>query len=134
MFLLRTATSWLLAAVLLVCPYGCLGKELGGGRSLLSRALGCCGHCGTEQGTKPASPSSCTPEADCLCHGAVLQHRALDTPLEQTPPIFGQPVGQVPQLLPGTELPAPGVFPYEDLFRLRPAGRALCAQISVLLC
>ncbi len=134
MFLLRAVTSALLVAVLLVCPYGCLGKELAEGGSLLSRTLGCCGHCGTSGDSGLGPEGSCVPDADCLCHGAVLQHRAAEVPLALGTHASGQTLGYVPQLFATGELPCRGIERAWETTSLLPSGRTLCAQLGVFLC
>lgn len=68
--MLRTATSHLLIAIVLVCPYLCLGEAVG-------EIIVTCHGCGSECFHDQCQPNDETPDApsrsdsDCLCHGAI---------------------------------------------------------------
>ena len=69
----RLATTYLLIAVVLICPYLCLG-EAAYGAGVSSHECGCC--CDEQQdqdSSHDQTPESPTErDEDCLCHGAIF--------------------------------------------------------------
>ena len=67
----RRIITFLLIAVLLICPYLCLGEAVGATAApLYTASCSCCGT-PTESGDKaPERPAE--DEPDCLCHGAIV--------------------------------------------------------------
>ena len=70
MMTMRKNTPQLLIAILLACPYFCLGEMAGGMNALHdSCCYSCSGHPSPSSGETPDSPDESQP--DCLCHGAI---------------------------------------------------------------
>jgi hypothetical protein len=69
--MLRTTTSHLLIATLLICPYLCLGEAAGAiGASHHKGGCSCTRH--ADQSSRE-TPQPCDEnEPDCLCHGAII--------------------------------------------------------------
>jgi hypothetical protein len=67
--MMRTALSSILIALVVVCPYFCLGN-IAGDAGARTTACSCCQTCGTSGDECPGN--SDTGEPDCLCHGAIL--------------------------------------------------------------
>jgi hypothetical protein len=68
--MLRTTIAYLLVALLLICPYLCLG-EWAGVMGAHSPEVGCsCGERPETDDNAPKSPADKAP--DCLCRGAIL--------------------------------------------------------------
>ena len=133
--MLQALTSLLLVGVMLTCPYGCLGKAAEQGNSVLTAALGCCGSCGQGGASRPLSPGCCVPEADCLCHGAVLQARGHASPAQQVQ----QPTGAVPLLAAAPPPARAFVARSSGCLRLEEPtedslGSGRCALLGVFLC
>ena len=75
----RRLTGYLLITVLLMCPYLCLGKEVG--RTVAhspSAACSCCMPPGESQDKVPTPAEENSPE--CLCHGAIMDGSRGDWP------------------------------------------------------
>jgi hypothetical protein len=77
----RTATIYVLVAVLLACPYPCLIRAAAELEKPVTECCGadddCCGFpcCGADKDHSGA-PSSCPEGGTCLCHGAVMERPA----------------------------------------------------------
>ena len=67
----RTIVTYLLIAVVLICPYCCLGKDA---RQSTSHSppvsCSCCSKPAPSDDQAPRSPDEGDP--DCLCHGAIM--------------------------------------------------------------
>jgi hypothetical protein len=83
--MLQPAISYVLIAVVLICPYACLGDEAGWESSFCSIDGCCCSH-------EPAPPGGETPtspedeDSNCLCHGAIFDSQLRTTDLDQANP------------------------------------------------
>jgi hypothetical protein len=69
--MLRPATIHLLIALVLICPYMCLGEAVSGLVAPLQTHVCSCNHQDDSSSDKtPDSPNDSDP--DCLCHGAIF--------------------------------------------------------------
>jgi hypothetical protein len=84
----RAINTYLQIAVLLICPYACLGKASGSESPPESAGCRCCSH-EQEQPSQesPATPADQDQDADCLCHGAIVDGKLRTSELDQATPL-----------------------------------------------
>ena len=69
--MIRLATTYLLIAVVLICPYMCLGESVLGAVAHCQQNACCCDDEENSSGDQtPESPNE--RDEDCLCHGAIF--------------------------------------------------------------
>ncbi len=89
--MLRLATTILLTAHLLICPYRCLGDAAGGGDAPC-QASSCCVHDQPDATGDESPKSPGENESDCLCHGAIMDNpRVADDKLISSPAVSWLP-------------------------------------------
>jgi hypothetical protein len=69
--MIRLATTYLLMAVVLICPYMCLGEAVHGAVAPCQKAA-CCGEDQDDSSSDRMPESPTERDKDCLCHGAIF--------------------------------------------------------------
>lgn len=70
--MIRLITTYSLIAVVLICPYMCLGEAVHGAVAPCQKSACCCGE-DREDSSGDRTPESPTDrDEDCLCHGAIF--------------------------------------------------------------
>lgn len=127
--MIRLATNYLLIAVVLTCPYQCLGEEVHETTAPGQRSTCCCGD--QDQSTGDETPQAPNErDEDCLCRGAIFDaSRVADDDLN------------TPMAMPGTlEVTSPANQPslaalsFESPHQFPPfsTGRDVCALTCTL--
>ncbi|MCA9247578.1 MAG: hypothetical protein KDA42_10695 [Planctomycetales bacterium] len=117
-------------AIVLVCPYLCLGSAEGCSTADVQKDKCCC-HCDSREANDDAPPTPRDSGPDCLCHGAVIDGAKIEL---QT---FADDSALVATLyLPTSmfvEAQSVAVSPHPCHFPPGSSGRDLCALNCALL-
>jgi len=129
--MLRTIIAYLLIAVVLICPYLCLGEE-GAWTVAHSSAAGCacCGEPAQSNGEAPESPDEGEP--DCLCHGAIMDGSRVECPEARADEMLILALDLNDDTLASSLLSALG-SPLPSHFPPLSTGREICAICCALL-
>lgn len=85
--MLKPVTTLSLIALVLICPYLCLGEAVGVVEEPLPASTCCC-HDQDEHASDKSPESPCDGDSDCLCQGAVFERsRTVDDELMSSPAI-----------------------------------------------
>jgi hypothetical protein len=129
--MMQAATACFLIAVVLLCPYCCLGEKAGSGVSHTS-AIGCCccGERGDSDNDAPQRPEE--GDSDCLCRGAIFEGVRVEA-LDDSASLIVTPVVIAEADAPSVSVTGNVDFPCACHFPPLSTGRDLCALCCALL-
>jgi len=133
---MRRATPQLLIAILLICPYFCLGEIAGGMNALHdSDSCSCSGHSCFGHSSQSDGEAPNESQSDCLCHGAGAVADGLRT--AQAESLLSLTIGSwLPDAVSLTsDVPSLTAISFEPPHQFPPfsTGRDVCALVGILL-